>query len=128
MDDARTAIARTLARYCQRCDDGDFEAFAELFERSAVLTALGQTHHGRDAIRAFIEASQGPDARGKHLLGQSDVEVDEETGRATALTDYVFIDENHRITAAGRYHDALRRGPDGEWRFTSREIRLLREP
>lgn len=123
--DPQTAVARTLARYCQLCDDGDFEPWAELFEIHAVMTVLGTEHHGRDAIRAFIESAQGPSARGKHFLGQSVIDVDEELGLATAVTDYVFVDKAYAITSAGRYHDTLRRGPDGEWRFTSREVRFL---
>jgi len=123
--DPTDAVARTLARYCQRCDDGDFDGFEELFEAHAVYIVMGTTHQGRDAIRAFIEAAQGPEARGKHLLGQSDVEIDAEAGLATAVTDYLFISRALQITSAGRYHDSLRRGPDGEWRFTAREIRFL---
>ena len=48
----RRASARTLARYCQRCDDGDFDALGELFERDATFTVMGQDHFGRDSIRA----------------------------------------------------------------------------
>lgn len=119
------AVGRTLARYCQLCDDGDFDAWSDLFESHAVFRVLGGEHHGRDAIRAFIEAAQGPAVRGKHFLGQSVVDVDEDHGLATAVTDYLFVDKSLAITSAGRYHDTLRRGPDGEWRFTSREVRFL---
>jgi uncharacterized protein (TIGR02246 family) len=123
--DAHARIARTLARYCQRCDDGEWDAFEELFERDAVFSVMAEDHIGRESIRAFIEAAMPPELRGKHFLGQSDVEVDEERGAAEAATDFVFINKAREITQAGRYLDRLRRGPDGEWRFTSREIRFL---
>ena len=126
--DAERAIRRTLARYCQRCDDGDFEAFGELFERDATFTVMGQDHFGRDSIQAFMEAVQPPEARGKHLLGQSDIELDEEAGLADVVTDYIFVSKELTITSAGRYHDTLRRSPDGDWRFTAREIKFLVEP
>ena len=123
--DADTAIRRTLARYCQRCDDADWDGFEELFERNATFTVMDRDHFGRDSIRAFLEASMPPETRGKHMIGQSDIEVDEESGLATAVTDFVFVDKSLQITAAGRYHDTLRRGPDGDWHFTSREIKFL---
>ena len=123
--DAYESIRKTLARYCQRCDDGDWDSFKELFERNATFSVMGRDHFGRDSIRAFIEASMPPDVRGKHFLGQSDIDVEAESGLASAVTDFLFVDKNRQITQAGRYHDALRRGPDGDWHFTSREIRML---
>ena len=123
--DAHARIARTFARYCHRCDDGEWDAFEELFERDAVFTVLGDDHIGRGSIRAYIEAAMPPEVRGKLFLGQSDVEVDEEQGLAEGVTDFVFLDKARQVTQAGRYHDRLRRGPDGEWRFTTREIRFL---
>jgi uncharacterized protein (TIGR02246 family) len=120
---AEGAIRRTLTRYCQRCDDGEFAAWGELFEADATFSVLGRTYEGRDAIRGFIEKAQGPDARGKHVIAQSDVDVDGDD--ATAVTDYMFLSKAKEITSAGRYHDRLRRDTDGEWRFVSREIRLL---
>jgi uncharacterized protein (TIGR02246 family) len=122
---AESGIRRTLARYCQRCDDGDFAAWAQLFEADATFSVLGETHEGRDTIRAFIEAAQPEEARGKHVIAQSDIDVYESGDEATAVTDYVFVSRALRITSAGRYHDRLRLGDDGEWRFVSREIRFL---
>ena len=121
--EAESAIRRTLARYCQRCDDGDFAAWEQLFELDATFAVLGETHEGRAAIRAFIEAAQPPPARGKHVIAQSDIDVT--GGEATAVTDYVFVSRAKEITSAGRYHDRLRQSDDGEWRFVSREIRFL---
>lgn len=122
---AESGIRRTLARYCQSCDDGDFDRFGELFEAGASFSVLGRTHEGRDAIRAFMEVAQRAEARGKHVIAQSDIEVDVDGVSATAVTDYVFVTKAKEITSAGRYHDRLRRGDDGEWRFVSREIRFL---
>jgi uncharacterized protein (TIGR02246 family) len=120
---AESAIRRTFARYCHSCDEGDWDRFAQLFEPDATFSVMGRTHEGRDAIRAFMEVAQGPDARGKHVLAQSDIDVDGDD--ATAVTDYVFITKAKAITSAGRYHDRLRRSDDGEWRIASREIRFL---
>ena len=35
--DDREAIARTLAQYCRTCDDGRFDALAQLFADNAEL-------------------------------------------------------------------------------------------
>jgi uncharacterized protein (TIGR02246 family) len=126
---AEPAIQRVLALYCQRCDDGDFDAWADLFTEHATFTVMGQTHAGRGAVRAFIEAAQPPERRGKHFLGQSVLDVDAAAGTATGVTDYVFIargaDGGYAITSAGRYHDTFAAGADGIWRIASREIRFL---
>lgn len=118
-----------MAEYCQLCDDGRFDEWAELFVLDATFTVLGNTHEGREAIKAFIEQAQPPEQRGKHFLGQSVVDLDAAAGTAHGVTDYTFVTRRPEgafaITSAGRYHDEFVRGDDGRWRFTAREIRFL---
>jgi uncharacterized protein (TIGR02246 family) len=121
------AIRLVLARYCQHCDDGRFDEWAQCFTEDATFTVMGTTHEGRTALQAFIEAAQPPERRGKHFLGQSVVDI---TGdRAGGVTDYVFVarlaDGGYGITSAGRYHDTFARAADGTWQIASREIRFL---
>jgi uncharacterized protein (TIGR02246 family) len=121
------AIRRTLALYCQLCDDGRFEEWAELYTDDATFTVMGRTHEGRDAIRRFIEAGQPPERRGKHVCANPLIEVDGD--RATAATDYVFVARDAErlvVTSAGRYHDRLVRDGD-RWRFAERRIAFLGE-
>jgi hypothetical protein len=123
-------IARTLALYCQFCDDGRFDEWGELFVEDARFTVLGQTHQGRANIQAWIEKAQPPEQRGKHFLGQSVVDIDAGGDTASGVTDYSFISRTpeggYAITSAGRYHDILARSStDDRWRFVSREIRFL---
>jgi uncharacterized protein (TIGR02246 family) len=121
------AIRRTLALYCQLCDDGRFEEWAELYTDDATFTVMGQTHEGRTAIRRFIEAAQPPERRGRHVCANALIEVDGD--RATAATDYIFVarsEDGLAITSAGRYHDRLVRD-EGRWRFASRRIAFLGE-
>ena len=122
------AIRTTLARYCQLCDDGRFDEFAELFTDDAVFHVLGTDHVGRAAIAAFMTAAQPPEARGRHVTSNSVIAVD--GARATAVTDYLFVaraDHGFAITNVGRYHDQLALDPaDADrWRFTRREIVFL---
>jgi hypothetical protein len=115
-------IRRTLARYCMLCDDGRFDDLAELFAEQATFHVVGRTIEGRDAIRAFMEISQGPDQRGKHIAFNPLVVVDGWGGTAKAWTDCVFVDRTGAITDQGRYYDELEREGDKVWRFKSREI------
>lgn len=121
------AIRTTLARYCHRCDDGDFERFAELFTDDATFTVLGATQHGREQIRTWIEASLPPEVRGKHLISEPAIELDGDEARAA--TDFVFVGragDGYAITSAGRYLDRMQR-VEGAWRIASREIVFLGE-
>jgi uncharacterized protein (TIGR02246 family) len=125
--EAEAAIRLVLAKYCQLCDDGDFESWAECFTRDATYTVMGQTHEGRDAVKAFIEAAQPPERRGKHFLGQSVIEID--GAAASGVTDYVFVARSaagsYAITSAGRYHDTFAAADDGTWRIRTREVSFL---
>jgi ketosteroid isomerase-like protein len=122
-------VGRTLALYCQLCDDGRFDEWGELFVEDARFTVLGQTHEGREEIKAWISKAQVPELRGKHVLGQSVVDVDASGASASGVTDYTFVSRTpegaYAITSAGRYYDTFLRSDDGRWRFATREIRFL---
>jgi 3-phenylpropionate/cinnamic acid dioxygenase small subunit len=121
------SVRRTLALYCQLCDDGRFDEWADLYTDDARFSVLGGHHDGRAAIRAFIEAGQPPERRGKHVCANPVVEV--RGDEASARTDYVFVaraDGGFAITSAGRYHDRLVRDGD-RWRFAERRIVFLGE-
>src|SRR5262249_53092748 len=47
-------IRRTLALYCQLCDDGRFDEWADLYTEDAVFRVMGGEHRGPEAIKAFI--------------------------------------------------------------------------
>ncbi len=105
MDD-EYEISHTLAAYSQRCDDGAFERWADLFTEDAQLSFPGHVAEGRDAIRTLMEKVQADGSRGKHVTSNSMIEVDGD--RATAVTDYLFVrggPEGFSIVSAGRYRD-----------------------
>jgi 3-phenylpropionate/cinnamic acid dioxygenase small subunit len=120
-------IRRTLALYCQFCDDGRFDEWEELFVDDAVFRVLGRSYEGRAALRDFIETGQPPDRRGKHICANSVIDL--EGDRALARTDYLFVGrvpDGLAVTSVGRYHDVLVR--DGAvWRFATREIVFMGE-
>jgi 3-phenylpropionate/cinnamic acid dioxygenase small subunit len=119
------AVHRTLAQYCQTCDDGRFAEFGECFLDDAEVVFGERVVRGRAAITDWIAAAMPAERRGKHLCMNPLVEVDGD--RARAATDFVFLargDSGPRISAAGRYVDELRADGD-RWRFARREIVLL---
>ena len=116
-------IRRTLAQYCQLCDDGRFAEWIDCFTADARFHVMGRKHIGHDAIRGFMEVGQSPERRGRHLIGEPVIDVSPDGATALAWTDYLFIDKPSRaITSVGRYHDQLVLGDDGRWRFAVREI------
>ena len=44
-------------------------------------------------VRSFIEAAQGPEARGRHMLSEPLIHIDPRGDTATATTDYAFISQ-----------------------------------
>ena len=61
---------------------------------------------------------------GKHAILSSVIDLADDGRTARVWTDYAFVDQKHRVTSAGRYHDELSSGDDGR-RFTLREIVFL---
>jgi 3-phenylpropionate/cinnamic acid dioxygenase small subunit len=120
--DAIDAIRRVLALYCQLCDDGRFADWAELFAGDARFHVMGRTAAGRAEIRAFIEGSQPPDKRGRHVISLPLIALAPDGRAARAWTDYVFVDRQHAVMSVGRYHDELELADDGRWRFALREV------
>ncbi len=118
-------IRRTVAQYAQLCDEGRFDEWGDLFTDDARYHVMGSTQEGREAIQDFITGAQPPEARGKHGILASVIDVADDGRTAAAWTDYVFVSTKHDVTSAGRYHDELVLGDDGRWRFAVREIVFL---
>lgn len=126
-------IRRLLAGYCHACDDGDFDRFTDLFTEDATFTVMGNTHRGRVAIRAFMEAAQPPERRGKHIISEPAIELDGDGASARCRTDYAFVargsdGQSLTVISAGRYVDRLQRGSDRRWRLAERRIVFLGDP
>ena len=120
-------IRRTLALYCQLCDDGRFDEWADLYTEDAVFRVMGGEHRGPEAIKAFIAKAQPAGQRGKHVAVNPLIYVDGDTARA--WTDYIWVGPGSGqfpVTSAGRYHDRLVKR-DGRWLFSERQIVFMGE-
>ena len=124
----RATIADLMALYCERVDEYDIDAVAELFTLDCVTDygpGRGGRVTGRAAVRDRIAAGQAQFRRTHHQLGQSRVSFDPaDPNRATAVT-YVTASheewDGRRWRAHLRYLDVLAQTPAG-WRLAERRV------
>jgi len=122
---ASDGIRRTIAQYCQLCDDGRFDEWIALFTADARFHVMGRTTMGRADIKAFMEVGQREELRGRHATFEPLIDLAEDGNTARVWTDFVFVDKGGTITTIGRYHDEMARGTDGRWRYVLHEIVFL---
>lgn len=126
---AEAEIRRTIADYCQSCDDGRFDDFGRCFASDAEVLLDGEVvATGRAAIQTWITAAQPAKRRGKHVTINTLIVWDGEN--ASGATDYLFVGrtpDGPRVTTAGRYVDEFVEA-DGRWLFARREITFFAPP
>jgi uncharacterized protein (TIGR02246 family) len=123
------AIRALVCAYAERLDAGDFDGVAELFTHGVFRSALGgEPRVGRDAVRTMYDPLVVYDdgtPRTRHVLGNIEVDVDEDGGVATARCTFVVMQGasvgSLDAVLAGRYHDRFTR-VDGEWRYAERTV------
>jgi ketosteroid isomerase-like protein len=126
--DDRVAITDVLALYCERIDEYDMDAVAELFTTDAVMDfgpGRGGVLRGRAALRARFAGGQAGFRRTHHHLGQVRLTPDDTApdGRVHAVSSCSAGHERHDGTqwrVGLRYVDVLVR-EDG-WRIAERRI------
>lgn len=120
----KDAIREQMARYCFHFDNGEFDAWLDLFTPDGAfdLGARGR-FAGRDSLQQFLKSL--PLTNGvpmmKHCVMNSIVTVDGE--RATAHSYVVVIRGGERlaVSVAGRYEDQLVKTAGG-WCFQERKV------
>ena len=120
-------IRRTLALYCQLCDDGRFDEWAQLYTEDAVFKVMGSVYQGPQAIKGFIAQAQPDGQRGKHVAVNSLIDLEGDAARV--WTDYIWVGPGtgkFPVTSVGRYHDRLVKR-DGRWLFAERQIVFMGE-
>jgi uncharacterized protein (TIGR02246 family) len=123
--EAEASIRRLLADYCHTYDEGDTQAFGDLFAVDATYHAAGQVFTGRQEI---VE-KMGPRRAGvgQHATHNSVIEVDPLGVTAHARSDFFYLakaEEGFSILAAGQYFDHMARETD-RWRFSSRTVVMM---
>lgn len=124
---AESEVRRTIAEYCQCCDDGRFDEFGECFAPDAVVVVMGREVVGREAIVAWISKAMPAEKRGKHVTINPLITIAPDGMQATAGVDYLFVAKSGsgpHMTTAGRYLDVFTPHAD-RWVFARREITFL---
>lgn len=125
-----TAVPNLIARYAELVDNGDFAGVGELFA-DAVFIGSGEPAEGAAAVERMLRDTvilyEDGTPRTHHAVSNLAVEVDEESGAATArsyVTVFQALPELPlQAIAAGRYEDRFeRRG--GRWGFVERRVRI----
>ncbi|MFJ4800716.1 nuclear transport factor 2 family protein [Streptomyces murinus] len=125
-----TAVPNLIARYAELVDSGDFAGVGELFA-DAVFIGSGELAEGAAAVERMLRDTvilyEDGTPRTHHAVSNLAVEVDEESGVATArscVTVFQALPELPlQVIAAGRYEDRFeRRG--GRWGFVERRVRI----
>ncbi len=120
---SRGEIENLLARYCRHYDDGDLEAYADLF-RHGSITGMSN----RDDIIAFHRGhsySYDGEPKTRHVITNIELDIDEEAGTASGrcyLTCYQALpDFPLQAIFIGSYVDQFHR-VDGKWWFKDRRF------
>jgi ketosteroid isomerase-like protein len=130
--EAERDIRVAIHRYCTAIDDGDSDAWADVFTPNGVWEVGGPGARtqlrleGTDALRRFAsEHSHAPMAWHKHCTVASSIALDGDSATATSYTFRLDgLDDGPGIQSFGRYVDRLTRGPDGRWRIVHRSLQV----
>ena len=125
-------IRNLLGRYCLHIDAGDFDALAELFAAARLCDEHGNAFAtGRAEIAAMWTAQTilyDGSPRTRHLTANPVIDVDDDTGTATAQSSYVVFQATEGLPlqpiASGRYADTFARRDDGKWHWVERRYAL----
>ncbi|MET8350785.1 nuclear transport factor 2 family protein [Micromonospora sp. NPDC005206] len=124
----RYLITELLARYCEKLDEYDIAALADVFADDCVMDqgpGRGGPIKGRDKVLAGMKARQALFRRTQHILGQTSLRFD--AGGANALTYVTAWHQGWDMTtgvARLRYRDRLVLRVDG-WLIQSRRAEAL---
>jgi hypothetical protein len=130
VSDSARVIENLIGRYAELIDGGDFDGVADLMSL-ATLGAVGETNgvRGRTEVaRLFHETTLRHDdgtPRTKHVTTNLIVDVDDESGTATARSYFTVLQAVAGLPlqpiVAGRFHDRFERVA-GTWRFAERRF------
>jgi ketosteroid isomerase-like protein len=123
-------IRNLIARLAHLADYGDLDVYMSLFTEDAVWDNTDRSCRGQAAIRADRvhrrgNGTQGPGTHTRHVNTTLWVEVDG-SDSASAHSYFLYVrdaDGTPTLELTGRYHDTLRRTPNG-WKIAHRRIIL----
>ncbi len=121
---ARIEVSEVIARFCERVDEYDIDAVAELFTEQCVVDygpGRGGRVVGREAVRARIARGQSEFRRTHHQLGEQTMEFvsDSDCRVSTYVTAWHETWDGDHPVVRLRYLDQLVRTVEG-WQISER--------
>ncbi len=107
-------IRFTIAEYCHRTDQGDFDGWVELFTEDGCFRMPGVEITGREALRAFIGRDQPSEMRGLHLVTDSAITL--KGGSAEVRSNFLFVAGGDTASTLWSYRRPLSRCAGARWR------------
>ncbi|MBV9001430.1 MAG: nuclear transport factor 2 family protein [Solirubrobacterales bacterium] len=124
----RTDIADVLYRYSSSVDSFDTDGVrSTLADDIWAQYGNGDPVEGGDKLAAWIAEATATVIWQHHLLNVYNISIDGDHAKTLSyLTSYQVFEENPEaaIILVARYHDELRRTPDG-WKISKRIMELL---
>jgi ketosteroid isomerase-like protein len=124
----RTEIAEVLYKYSSAVDSFDYDALrGALADDIWAQYGNGEPVKGADKLASWIEAATATIVWQHHLLNVYHISIDGDQAKTLSyLTSYQVFKEDPgaAIILVARYHDELRRTPDG-WKISKRIMELL---
>lgn len=117
---AQEEIRVLSAKYAMSIDDHDWQLLETLWTVDAVWWTVDARFEGRDAIVTFLKNCLVDDYFGKHINGQSIIDVAPDGMSATSLTDVLWLAQDFEVKVMARYVDLVV-NEGGRWLFKKRE-------
>ncbi|MYH96097.1 MAG: nuclear transport factor 2 family protein [Acidimicrobiia bacterium] len=133
MIDSARQIENLMYTYAERIDAGNLEGVADLFANGQIVASpdapVETVVAGRDEVLGMYQGSTRlypcGTPRTKHVTTNAIIEVDDDTGTASARSYYTVFQQLDDFPLqpiiTGRYHDTFHR-IDGEWWFDQRTM------
>lgn len=120
------AVLTLLSAFARMADEGTLDELGALFAEDGAWSMPGVTWTGRDEVVAGLGSMRdlghaGPGSGSWHLVTNPEVLVDGDRAAARSCWQLVGSADG-QVRALGRYRDELRRGADGTWLLTRREV------
>jgi hypothetical protein len=124
----RTEASDTIYRYCSSVDRGEWAVFRTVFTDDArVRFGNGGWLEGADTVAKMLETALADTVWRHHLVSVYHLDFDgDEATALTYQTSHLLFDSEADVVrvTVGRYHDRLRRTPDG-WKISTRVMEVL---
>jgi Arc/MetJ family transcription regulator len=121
---ARDHIENLLYRYAAYADELDAEALGDLLANAILRSHGGVEVSGREAIRRHLASLFATVTASRHMMANVRIDVDDETGTATAhclYNKWVLEAVGPALDAVGRYRSEFRWTGE-HWEFTEHVV------